>query len=114
MKVLVCGGRDYSDKLRVWSVLHEIQADTPIKHLIEGGARGADAFAAEWATTTNGVQLVTCSANWDRDGKAAGPIRNIKMLELGVDLVVAFPGSAGTAHMVESARRRDIPVRKIA
>jgi len=70
MKVLVCGGRDYIDKLAIWAVLHEIQAGSPITHLIHGGARGADALAASWAITTNGVQEVRCDANWDRVGRS--------------------------------------------
>ena len=104
MKVLVTGGRDYADKLRVWAALHEIEADTPISHLIEGGATGADAHARSWALSTNGVQSVQCPANWGRYGAAAGPRRNAAMLGLSPDLVMAFPGGRGTASMVRLAK----------
>jgi hypothetical protein len=103
MKVLVCGGRDYTDRLRVWAVLHGIQSDTPITHVIHGGAQGADHMAGDWAQTTNGVQDIIVPANWRRDGKAAGPIRNRAMIALKPDLVIAFPGGRGTANMIATA-----------
>lgn len=103
MKVLVCGGRDYILSLHVWAVLYSIQAETPITHIIHGGAPGADTFASRWAMTTKGVQEVRCNANWDRDGLSAGPIRNKAMLALKPDVVVAFPGGGGTANMIAQA-----------
>lgn len=45
MRVLVCGGRNYNDRKRVFSTLDRIG----ITHLIQGGARGADALAKDWA-----------------------------------------------------------------
>lgn len=110
MKVLVCGGRDYHNKLRVWAILHEIQAETPITYLIHGGARGADLLGASWATSTNGVATVRCDANWARDGRAAGPIRNHGMLGLNPDLVVAFPGGRGTDDMIRQAQKAGVRV----
>lgn len=46
------------------------------------------------------------------NGKAAGPIRNQRMLDEGKpDLVVAFPGGRGTADMVRRAKAAGVPVR---
>lgn len=112
MKLLVCGGRDYSDILTLWAVLDAIHSKMPITHLIHGGASGADSRAADWADDTKGVQGVQCLANW-RYGKSAGPIRNAAMLALGPDRVLAFPGGVGTAHMVKIARAAKIPTKVI-
>lgn len=103
MKVLVCGGRNYRDAERVNETLDRLHRDTPISHVITGGATGADSLGEWWAFKT-GVQSVVCRANWDRYGNSAGARRNVNMLALGPDLVVAFPGGNGTAHMVRIAK----------
>jgi len=56
------------------------------------------------------------SADWDRYGKAAGPIRNRQMLEGGgtiADLLIAFPGGAGTEDCVEQAIKLGIQVLRV-
>lgn len=52
-------------------------------------------------------------ADWERNGRAAGPIRNRQMLDGKPDLVIAFPGGKGTADMVAEAKRRGIAVREV-
>ena len=108
MRVLVCGGRDYSDKDRVFQVLDDIGA----KFVIHGNARGADTLAHEWAMTRR-KHGIACPAQWARDGKRAGPLRNQRMLGHQPDLVLAFPGGRGTADMVARARRAGVPVMEI-
>ena len=108
MKILVCGGREFSDNEFVFKMLDPYKP--VITQLIEGGARGADALAATWAKT-NKIDVRTFPADWDKHGKRAGPLRNIQMLEEGKpDLVVAFPGGKGTTHMVNEARKANVPV----
>src|SRR5262245_46929509 len=100
MKVLVCGGRDFKDAGRIQSVLSAFHAAQPIARLIEGGATGADRLARTWARGAQ-VPVTTFAPRWDLYGKSAGPIRNDRMLHEGQpDVVIAFPGGAGTAHMV--------------
>ena len=110
MRVLVCGGRDYSNKkvLRVW--LGCLHGESEIKAVIHGGAPGADSMAGEWARGML-VSEVCFPAEWDEHGKAAGPIRNAKMLSEGKpDVVLAFPGGRGTADIVQKARAAGVPV----
>lgn len=112
MRVLVCGGRDYSDKMALWSVLDAF-GPPEITEIVSGMARGADAFAAEWANRF-GFPLHAFPADWTRDGKAAGPIRNQSMLDNGrPDAVIAFPGGKGTDDMVRRANRAGVKVYKI-
>ena len=111
MRVLVCGGRDFNDVLTLGSWLGGIHKNNgPITLLIEGGARGADYMAkkfAEW----QGIPVKTFSADWNRHGRAAGLIRNKRMLDEGKpDLVVAFEGGRGTANMVEQAKAAGVRV----
>jgi len=108
MRVLVCGGRDFKD----WQLLHA-ELDNlkpPATHIIHGTARGADKLASDWAQSRN-IPETRFRAEWEIFGRAAGPLRNQKMLMEGKpDLVVAFPGSAGTADMVRRAKAAGVRV----
>lgn len=109
MRVLVCGGRDY----RGYEVLARALNNEGPTHVICGGASGADEMAAIWANN-NSIPHSIYPANWSRDGKAAGPIRNAFMLADGKpDLVLAFPGGRGTADMVKKARAAGVEVREV-
>lgn len=123
-RVIISGGRDFGlikdrndpedvqraeDDKRMFRDTMEtcVPADALI---IEGGATGADALAKAWAIH-NGVEYLTFYAMWNVHGKAAGPRRNQRALDEGKpDLVIAFPGGAGTAHMVKIAKAAGIPV----
>ncbi|AWL03387.1 DUF2493 domain-containing protein [Massilia oculi] len=114
MKLLVCGGRDFKNVSRVRHVLHAIHAKRAVTLLIEGGAAGADRLAREWAVE-NGIPVQTFQADWKAHGKAAGPIRNGRMINEGKpDGVCAFPGGRGTANMVEQALEAGIKVMEVA
>lgn len=113
MRVLVCGGRNFTDPEAVFHELHQLAEKHGWLTVIEGGAQGADALARHWAQLCyHGV--VTVHAEWRRLGRAAGPARNARMLVSGKpDLVLAFPGGKGTADMVRQAREVGVPVREI-
>ena len=110
MKVLVCGGRDFRSSAQVFQVLEELHATHRFTALMQGGAQGVDTLAGEWAETKPEIQRFVCHADWTKHGRAAGPIRNAKMLEWKPDLVIAFPGSRGTENMVEQAKAAGVPV----
>jgi hypothetical protein len=81
--------------------------------LIEGDARGADRIAGEWADLRD-IEHIKFTADWKKFGRPAGPIRNEQMLREGKpDLVIALPGSRGTAHMVRIAREASVRVIEI-
>lgn len=91
MRLLVCGGRDYNYKEYLFSVLDKLLEEVTIDVVIEGGQHGADTLAKEWAAA-RGIFVIEEKANWTLYKRAAGPIRNKKMLEHHPDLVIAFPG----------------------
>lgn len=80
---------------------------------MQGGAKGVDTFAREWAVTYPAIKRWVAKADWDRYGKSAGPIRNKRMLDWGPDLVVAFPGGKGTANMIKQAEDAGVKVIKV-
>jgi hypothetical protein len=112
MTILVCGGRDYKNKEKVFKVLDAI-IGTDYAHVITGGANGADKYAIEWAEG-QGIDRTICDADWTTHGKAAGPIRNSEMLrDYPVDLVLAFKGGTGTKDMVDKAMKKGIVVLEV-
>lgn len=111
-RILVCGGRDFSDYATVAETLGILKTQG-ISAIIHGCARGADELAGRWARR-NGVMVDSYPADWAKLGRSAGPTRNAQMLCEGKpDLVVAFPGGVGTAHMVKIAREANVPVMQV-
>lgn len=125
MRIAVCGGRNFTDRSRVFEALETIHAATPIEELMHGDCRGADRLAAEWAGR-KGIPISEFRADWDNidlpgakirmnRGRpydaTAGFRRNIRMLIEGApELVIAFPGGPGTEHMVANALKRNFAV----
>lgn len=67
----------------------------------------------------NAIDFESYPTDWNRYGKAAGPIRNQQMLDEGKpDIVVAFSDTlvkpngkpTGTGDMVIRAKKADLPV----
>ena len=109
MRVVVCGGRDYTDEDVITAELSLLPPGTVVVH---GDAQGADTTAGEVAKAL-GLVVEAHPADWQRCGRGAGLRRNAEMLSLGADLVLAFPGGSGTADMVRKARAAEVPVRII-
>ena len=106
VKVLVCGGRTWNDRGSVSRVLSLLRPT----EVIHGAASGADQLARDWALH-NQVLIRQFPADWAKHGKAAGPMRNQRMLdESKPDVVVAFPGGRGTADMVRRAKAAGVRV----
>jgi hypothetical protein len=111
MRLLVCGGRTFADASLLRQTLDELHASRPVTALIHGTAQGADSLAGEWAEKHR-LPVLKFRPDWKKYGnRAAGPIRNKKMLTDGKpDLVVAFKGGDGTKDMVRQARAAAVTV----
>ena len=108
-RVLVCGGREYTKRARVKEILDAISP----KLIIHGNARGADKLAGEYGFL-NKIPMEVYPADWDQHPKAAGPIRNRRMLNEGnPTMIVAFPGGDGTNDMVDLGRKAKVPITRI-
>ena len=109
MRVIVTGSRKWTNEAAIERELRGLPPGTVIVH---GNAHGADALAGTIARRL-GFSVEAHTADWKRLGRAAGILRNQSMLELGADLVLAFPhpDSIGTYDMIERARKAGIAVR---
>lgn len=111
-KVLICGDRRWNDKKIIHKLLMGLAQMNALVTVIEGCAKGADRVACVYDDPRFVHEHYP--ADWEKHGKAAGPIRNLKMLNDGKpDLVVAFhddlENSKGTKHMVSIAQKAGIP-----
>ena len=112
MRILVCGGRDYKDQNAVNLALDRVKSQYgTIEVVIHGGASGADDFGAQWGHKHATKGHLRFNADWNRHGKAAGPIRNERMIQEGEpDGCIAFPGGRGTKDMIDRCIKHGIPV----
>lgn len=104
----VTGGRDYGNAVHVAEALNELHKQFGIAVLVEGGAHGLDTLARFWAKGRR-IAVETHPADWDKHGKAAGPIRNEEMAN-AIDALAVFPGGRGTADMRRRAERKGLPI----
>jgi len=111
MRALVCGGRNFHDYEWLCEVLSSFEnfKGQKITEVIHGAAWGADYLAGVWARQ-NKLPVREFPADWTTHGHDAGPLRNAQMLAEGKpDIVIAFPGGAGTADMVLKAKIARVP-----
>lgn len=113
-RILITGSRDWTDEKAIFNAITEevFGKDVTQITLIHGAARGADSIADKVARFYN-LHVEVYPADWQAHGKAAGPIRNQQMIDLGADVCLAFPKgeSRGTRHCMKQAKKAGITVR---
>jgi hypothetical protein len=108
MRVIIAGGRNIHDYELVKAAIRESQF--PISEIISGGAKGVDALGERYAEEMN-IQLAIYYADWQKEGRAAGPLRNARMAKDGQALIAIWDGkSRGTKNMIETATKRGLKV----
>jgi len=127
-RILVTGSRLWADRYRVETAIREVCVRQGWKNtvVICGAATGADMCAAVSARAM-GLRVEQHTADWQRHGKAAGPLRNQAMVDAGADLCLAFMlpcprsdcgvaprphDSHGATDCVRRAEAAGIPVRE--
>ena len=102
MIVLVCGGRDFTDRQLVFDTLDRVRSKYPDNLVVvHGAAKGADLLAEEWCKSRQ-VMYVGVPAQWDKYGKAAGMQRNRVMRDVWQPKAcIAFKGGTGTRGMIK-------------
>lgn len=114
MRLLVCGDRNWLSRQFIMNTIMVFEWNAFDLAVIHGGCRGADLLAGS-VCDEMGICTEVYPADWQKHGKAAGPIRNQQMLTDGKpDVVIAFhpsiETSRGTGGMVKLARDAGLPV----
>lgn len=107
MRVAITGGRDHRDRALVFRTLDAL----PVTVLIHGWCpTGVDQFADDWGTL-NDIPMERYKPLWATYGRAAGVMRNARMLEDGrPHIVVGFKGGVGTNDMIHRARKAGVEI----
>ncbi len=113
-RILVTGSRHWSDPGVIADAIDMALAllGRPEQWTLVHGAcpTGADEMADTVAAFIGNDNVERHPARWDAEGKAAGPLRNQRMVDLGADICLAFhlPGSRGTDDCIRRAQRAGI------
>jgi predicted Rossmann fold nucleotide-binding protein DprA/Smf involved in DNA uptake len=108
MKTAIVGTRTFNDYQELKRTLESLK-NKPTE-IISGGARGADALAERYAKENN-IKLTVIEANWNLHGKAAGPIRNLLIVEASEQVVAMWNGeSKGTENTIKNSKEMHRPV----
>ena len=121
MRIIIAGTRTFSDytllKTTMDDILNQLSAKNSDKlTILSGCAKGADALGEKWFFEHFPCNWVLDSypADWDKHGKAAGPIRNEEMANNADMCVVFWDGeSKGSAHMIKTALKKGLLVKVV-
>ncbi|MGI5245451.1 SLOG family protein [Dactylosporangium sp. CA-139066] len=124
MRVLVTGSRDYSDRDFIRGTLNslaryaEMSRREELELIVGDCETGADAHARDWADDY-GYEKRVFEADWATHNRAAGPRRNVRMVDEGrPDIGLAFfePGARnrGTKHCADYAESKGVRVYRFA
>jgi len=108
MRVIVAGGRWLCPTEPLIVKCMEVLGRIGATCILCGDCNGGDMIGLEAGKRMN-ITIEHYPADWDKLGRAAGPIRNQQMVDVA-DALVAFPGGIGTADVSARARAKKIPV----
>lgn len=113
MRVIIAGGRDFTDAPALLNFLVELQELNQLPEtfeIVSGAARGADKCGEIIANSAD-FKCTQFPADWNRLGTRAGYVRNAEMAEYADVLVACWDGhSRGTKHMIETMQKKGKPV----
>ena len=103
MKVVVAGGRTYTNTGMVFICLEKIVQKDDV--IISGHAKGVDMMGELYAQKNN-LACEIYPAEWDKYGRSAGPRRNEQMAQVADKVVVFWDfKSRGTKNMIDMAKK---------
>lgn len=115
-KVIIAGTRMFADYTLLCSSCDKLLSQKGLTHdiiIVSGTARGADKLGERYAKE-RGYNVELFPADWKKKGRAAGYIRNADMANNADALIAFWDGTShGTAHMIDIARKKNLPVRVI-
>lgn len=110
-RIIVAGSRDFNEYEFVarWLDYYLGFIDGEIE-IVSGKCKGVDALGEQYANDNN-YPVKPFTADWNKHGIAAGPIRNQQMADYATHLI-AFPAkdSKGTKDMIKKATDKKLHV----
>jgi hypothetical protein len=122
IRIIIAGSRKFNDYSKMLNKLDELGthllATMDDIEIVSGHASGADTLGEKFAEAYN-YPLKIFPAEWDKYGKAAGPIRNEQMAKYAAEadkgILIAFPmgESRGTRNMIKLAEQYGLEIEVI-
>jgi hypothetical protein len=113
MKVIIAGGRDFSDRNFLFKKCDSLLINIKVTEIVSGGARGVDLLGEDYAMGCL-YNWKRFPADWDKHGKSAGYIRNEEMAKYSDALIAFWDGkSKGTKHMIDLAKKHKLKVKVV-
>lgn len=111
-RVIIAGGRDFKDYPTLHAVCdHMLQHKEEVEIVSGAYPSGADELGRIYAID-KGYPYKPFPPDWDKYGKAAGPIRNRKMAEYAEAAIVFWDGkSDGSKDMIFQAKLRGLKLK---
>lgn len=101
MKLIIAGGRDIKDYGFVEATINWLGIADEVEEVCCGMADGVDYSGLRWANEHK-IPVKCFEADWNKHGKAAGPIRNGQMAAYGTHLLLIWDNeSRGSKSMRE-------------
>lgn len=108
MKTIIAGSRTITDIDVVRRA--EQQSRFTMGEVVSGCAAGVDRLGEQLAAEL-GLPVRRFPADWEKHGRAAGPIRNLRMAEYADALIAVWDGkSRGTKNMIDTAQQLGLSV----
>lgn len=113
VKVIIAGSRSFGDYDWLCDICDSILERLSEQHeivVLSGGAKGSDTMGELYAKE-RGYIFKRFPPDWNRFGRAAGPIRNRDMAD-NADILIAFwdGKSLGTKSMIDIAEKRKLQI----
>lgn len=114
MKLIIAGSRDLSEEV-IYAELVQLKLnDHPMASATvigSGRCRGPD-LAGEAYADFYGIPVKSFPADWEKYGKAAGPIRNEEMVKWadGALVFIKPGGSKGSSNLIKNLKTLGKPI----
>lgn len=105
MKLIIAGSRVFNfDHDFIHEAIYAVnnyQRGGPDLEIVSGGSKGIDLAARNYAEAWE-IPYTEFSADWEANGRAAGPIRNRQMANHGDALLLIWDGESRGSHNMKS------------
>lgn len=108
MKTIIAGSRGITDYNLVECVVCD--SNFNISEVVCGCAKGVDTLGKKYAHNLS-IKVTEFPADWNKQGKRAGYLRNIDMAMYSDALIAIWDGdSSGTKHMIEISKKSKLKI----
>lgn len=109
MKVIVAGSRNIRLRSELVKEIFEL-CFKEVEEIVSGTCSGPD-LAGERFGEDYGIPIKRFPPDWNKHGKAAGPIRNREMADYADALLLIWDGkSRGSKNMLSEAKKRGLRI----